>query len=90
MKPRNPPTADALLAHTGFVRNLARGALGQDDRSEDVAQDAWVAAMERGPREAGAARGWFYRVVMNGVASLRRRDAAHVRHLQATAARSSR
>src|SRR5262245_52969735 len=77
-----PPTVEALLEHTGFVRNLARGALGRDDLSDDVAQDAWVAALERGPRDPGAARGWFYRVVTNRVLSLGRRESLRRRHVR--------
>ena len=67
MRSKKPSTVDSLLEHTGFVRNLARGALGREDGSEDIVQDAWVAALQNGPREAGAERGWFYRVVTNRV-----------------------
>ena len=82
MNPPRAPAIEDLLEHTGFVRSLARGALGRDDLSEDVVQDTWVAALERGPQDPRAARRWLYRVVTNRVASLRRRDATRLRHRQ--------
>ena len=46
---------ESLLRHDDFVRGLARSLLGRDPRAEDVAQDAWVAAAEGGPRSADSA-----------------------------------
>ncbi len=87
MRPPVPPTVEALLAHTGFVRDLARRALGREDGSDDVAQEAWVAALEHGPQAAPAARAWFGRVVRNHVISQARRQGARRRHLESLRAR---
>jgi RNA polymerase sigma-70 factor (ECF subfamily) len=81
-----PLPVETLLAHAGFVRNLARGALGRDDLSDDVAQDAWVAAIEHGPRDPGAVRGWFYRVVQNRVRGIGRSEGRRRRRLARLAA----
>ena len=67
-------TLDALLGHDDFVRGLSRSLLGRDDRAGDVAQDAWLAAAQGGPRSEASARAWFAQVVRNRVASLRRKD----------------
>ena len=87
--PKDAPPVEELLEHTGFVRSLARGALGKDDLSEDIVQDAWVSAMQRGPRERKAARSWLYRVVHNRVASLKRRDATRDKYLRQPPARAN-
>jgi len=44
---------DELLRHDGFVRGLARRLILDPDAAEDLAQEAWVAALE-GPH-AGVA-----------------------------------
>lgn len=82
MRAADVTTLEALLAENGFVRSLARATLGRDDDGDDVAQDAWVAALERPPREAHAARGWLYRVVQNRVRTLWRRRATERRALR--------
>jgi len=40
--------ARELLVHDGFVRALARSLLRDQHAAEDVAQETWVAALERG------------------------------------------
>ncbi len=72
------PTVETLLQHADFVRGLARNLLGSHPAAEDVAQDAFAAALERRPRSA---RSWFGRVVRNRVASVHRRDGARRRWL---------
>ncbi len=84
--PPPPVPVEDLLRHTGFVRSLARGALGRDDGSEDVVQDAWVSALEHGPRSKEAAKSWLFRVVRNRVTSLGRREHARRRWLGRVAA----
>ncbi len=64
-----PHTADisihVLLDHHKWVLHLAR-ALSRDDASAaDLAQDAWVRALERPPAHGGALRAWFGTVVRN-------------------------
>ncbi len=65
--------ADDLLAHAEFVRRLARRLASDDDAAEDVAQDAWLAALESPPRRTGALRAWLGRVT-HSLALKRKRD----------------
>lgn len=71
MPPPVPPS-EALLKHAGFVRALAFAALRGDAESEDLAQDAWVAALQHAPAEPSRQRSWFVRVVKNRAAELLR------------------
>src|SRR5262245_61019913 len=71
MPPTVPP-AESLVKHAGFVRALAFAALRGDPESEDVAQDAWVAALQHAPAEPARQRPWFVRVVKNRAAELLR------------------
>lgn len=68
-------TSHALLRHAGFVSALARAALRGDSESEDLAQDAWVAALEHAPEGEERQRSWFVRVVRNRATDLLRRRA---------------
>jgi DNA-directed RNA polymerase specialized sigma24 family protein len=54
-----------LLRHQGFVRRLARELVRDASLADDLAQEAWVWALERPPRLAGAARAWFRTVLRN-------------------------
>jgi RNA polymerase sigma factor (sigma-70 family) len=55
------PPADTLLAHARWTRAFARALVAED--SEDVAQDAWIAAIQHGE----VARPWFATVMRNVV-----------------------
>ncbi len=75
MTPPPKPGVDSLLEHAEFVRGLARGLLGNTQDADDLAQDAWVAALKRPPeQEGGQIRGWFRKIVRNTGAN-RMRDA---------------
>ncbi|MFN0244841.1 MAG: sigma-70 family RNA polymerase sigma factor [Planctomycetota bacterium] len=54
-----------LLAHAAFVQGLARSLVGDRHAADDLAQDAWVAALERPPRDASNPRGWLATVLLN-------------------------
>lgn len=56
---------EALLAHADFVRGLARSLLFDPDAAEDLAQQAWLAAIEHPPSRPERARSWFAAVVIN-------------------------
>ncbi len=58
-----PLLPQTLEEHGSFVRSLARSLLADPQGADDLAQDAWVAAMERPPRHAENLRGWFATVV---------------------------
>jgi len=63
--------AHALLIHDSFVRALARSLLADRDAAEDVVQDTWLAAVERGA-VAVSLPGWLAGVV-------RKRASKHAR-----------
>lgn len=58
-------TADELLRHSSFVRSLARGLLGDVHAAEDVAQEAWIRALEQPPGNRGSLRAWLGSVTRN-------------------------
>jgi len=62
---------EALLERDHALRALARGLLSDAHAAEDVAQEAWLAALQRGER-AASLPGWFAGVVRN-LAGKRRR-----------------
>ncbi|MGE3172193.1 MAG: sigma-70 family RNA polymerase sigma factor [Planctomycetota bacterium] len=74
-----------FAAQQDFVRRLCHSLVFDQDRIDDVAQDAWLAALENPPREAGAAPTWFGRVVHNLVRRRARDDARRQRREQASA-----
>jgi len=75
-----PADVDALLVHEPFVRAIARALLRGDSRVDDVVQETWLAAMQSGPNDPAAARGWLAAVVRNVVRSLLRKDAVRKKH----------
>jgi RNA polymerase sigma factor (sigma-70 family) len=54
-----------LVAHAGFVRAVARRIVADAAGADDVAQDTFVAALERPPRRPSNLRGWLGAVVRN-------------------------
>src|SRR5262245_37805683 len=77
--PPSQPSASDLLAHAEFVRAMARGVLGADDRVEDVVQDTWVAALSR-ETPPSRLRSWLASVGRRRAWDVRRRDATRRRH----------
>ena len=63
------PTLDTqtLLAHSQFVRALARQLVRDENRAEDVVQDTWLAALKRPPRSLRGLRSWLRTTVRNFV-----------------------
>jgi RNA polymerase sigma factor (sigma-70 family) len=66
------PSAEALLSHADWVRALARTLVDDPDRADDLAQEAWLDALERPPRDARNLRGWLAQVVRNAARQARR------------------
>lgn len=66
---------ELLLRQADFVRSLARSLLADPGAAEDVAQDAFAAALAQPPASSGALRVWLARVVRNLVAQRRRGEA---------------
>ncbi len=54
-----------ILEQVEFVRALARALVEDPHLAEDLAQEACLKALQFPPRDAGALRGWFARVVRN-------------------------
>lgn len=54
---------DSLLAEARWVETFARALVRED--SDDVAQDAWLAAIQRPPAPAASPRPWFATVMRN-------------------------
>src|SRR5262245_22139024 len=61
----DPGELDRLVAESVWVRRLALAVAREAHAADDLAQDAWLAALARPPREPGSRRGWFSRVVGN-------------------------
>jgi len=85
-RPPEHPLSRKLLQHEEFVRRLARRLVADAGAAEDVAQDALVLALQRGPRERTGLRAWLAGTVRNlarhrgrGEVRRRRREAAAAR-----------
>ena len=69
--PSNAP--EALLRHADFVLGVARGLLADEGLAEDVAQDTWLAALERPFAERFDPRAWLATVARRLAFRKRRR-----------------
>jgi len=58
------PNPEALLQHADFLRGLARGLVAGAD-ADDVEQETWLRALEKGPRHDANPRGWLSTVARN-------------------------
>ncbi|MFN0251546.1 MAG: sigma-70 family RNA polymerase sigma factor [Kofleriaceae bacterium] len=58
------PSADALLAHTDWLLQLARALVG-DAHADDVVQDTFEVAITQPPKKDGALRPWLAGVARN-------------------------
>ncbi len=63
MTPPFPFDPEQLLAHEGYVRALARVLVHDEHRADDVAQEAWLVALRRVPRNAESLRAWLAGIV---------------------------
>ncbi|HEU4727339.1 MAG TPA: sigma-70 family RNA polymerase sigma factor [Kofleriaceae bacterium] len=61
------PHLDQLMAEIDWVRRLARALVKDAAAADDVAQDAWVLAVQHPPAEPRPLRPWLSRVVLNVV-----------------------
>ena len=74
-----------LLAHVDFVRGLARSLVLDESSAEDVAQQAFLAAIRHPPDEGKPIQSWFSRVVRNLAGNLFRGKVRRRRREQAAA-----
>lgn len=72
--------------HAAFVRSLARRLSADEAAADDLAQDAWLAAVRKPPAQAGRMRAWLARVLRNQAAE-RVRSADRRRAREADAVR---
>jgi RNA polymerase sigma factor (sigma-70 family) len=75
-----------LLREQDFVHRLAKSLVFDQDRVDDVVQEAWLAAMRHPPRESASVSGWF-RSVLGNLARRRTRDEGRRRAREQAAAR---
>jgi RNA polymerase sigma-70 factor (ECF subfamily) len=80
MEKRPAIAIDELLAHAGWVRELALALVGDAASADDLVQDTWIAAM-RGPSEGPMSpRPWLARVMRNLARDRWRREERRRRH----------
>ena len=65
-----------LLERAAWVRRLARGLVSDASAADDLAQEAWVAALSSAPTDEGSLRNWMAGVLARLERALRsgRRD----------------
>jgi RNA polymerase sigma factor (sigma-70 family) len=66
---------DALLAHSAWIRGLARALVLDSSRADDVVQQTWLAALEHPPGAVRNVRGWLAGLVRNLVRQEKRGEA---------------
>jgi RNA polymerase sigma factor (sigma-70 family) len=66
---------DQLLAHSAWVRALARSLLADDALADDVVQETWTATLGRAPRSPDRIRAWLAAITANLARGLRRERA---------------
>lgn len=69
--PSSQMVLEDLLAHSGWMRRLARRLVRDEATAEDLVQETWLAALSSPPPDTRNLRGWLARVLGN-----RARDAA--------------
>lgn len=80
---------DAQLTQVAWVRRLALAVARDASEADDLAQEAWLAALSRKPDANQPLGGWFRRVLLN-LARLRRRGDARRGARERSAARPER
>jgi RNA polymerase sigma-70 factor (ECF subfamily) len=73
--PLRPLTTVDLQRQTRALGSLARALVGDEHMAEDLAQETWLAALERPPKSAGSLRQWL-RTTARRLSSNQRRAAA--------------
>ena len=61
----SPVTPEQLLAHTGWMRILARTLVRDESLADDLVQDTLLAAVKRPPRASRAIGSWLKTVLRN-------------------------
>lgn len=87
--PATPAPIDALLAHADWTRALARRLIRDAHLADDLAQSAWVAAMESPPSPDRPLRRWIAAVLRSRAVDHRRRAASAALREAASARREA-
>lgn len=72
MTPPVPKELEALLAHAGWIRSLARTLVSDPHRADDLVQQTWVAALEHPPGPSVSLQRWLAAVMRNFARQVRR------------------
>lgn len=76
MTPSTPaPEPDALSAHGAFLRRLAKSLVRDEQRAEDIVQEAYIAVLKRPPPPRVRLRAWMSGIVKNLARRSARTDA---------------
>lgn len=75
----------ALIAHEGFLRALARNLAFDEHRVDDLVQETWLAAVRHPPRAGRGLRSWLARVLHNAARQLARAEGRRARRERAVA-----
>src|SRR5262245_18711430 len=78
------PAPEALLAHAGWLRQLAAGLVADPGAADDVVQDTWVAALRHPPAVDRPLEPWLARVARNFALRRRRGERRRAAHELAT------
>jgi RNA polymerase sigma-70 factor (ECF subfamily) len=83
------PALEELLRHASWARALARRLVADDQRADDVVQQAWLAAVEKPPAAGPGLRGWLAQLIRNLAHNQRRAESRRDRHERAAASAES-
>jgi RNA polymerase sigma-70 factor (ECF subfamily) len=85
MTPPAGPDLQALLAHAGRIRSLARSLVADSNRVDDLVQQTWVAALEHPPGPATPLKRWLAAVLRNFARQERRGEQRRAERESSTA-----
>jgi RNA polymerase sigma-70 factor (ECF subfamily) len=85
MSPPVLPDLEALLAHAGWIRSLARSLVADRHRADDLVQQTFVAALEHPPEPSTPIKSWLGAVVRNFARQDHRADRRRVDRESASA-----
>jgi RNA polymerase sigma factor (sigma-70 family) len=85
-RPHSPADLEALLAHSRWVRKLAKVLAQGAEFADDTEQDAWRIALERPPAHGSNLHSWWSSVVRSAAFQRARSEGRHRRRVQKLAA----
>ena len=77
--PETPVPLERLLAHRAWVRRVAGALVADPARADDLAQEAWLGALESPPRAENSMRRWFRTVLLRKARDARRGEGRRAR-----------